>query len=111
MRIVTSARLCSIAAIVIASFASHVPSAQAQCCVVPDIGGTAQVPPPCPGGYQDGQAVRLNGLPPGIPVTGTLSVVNIHNVVEGPGGSLGGTTQSWDAIVVPLRCPARAIPR
>jgi hypothetical protein len=100
MRKATLAWSLSIASIAFAGFTLHAPVAQAQCCVVPDIGGTAQVPPACPGGYDDGQPVNLNGLPPGEPVIGTLSIVNIHNVVEGPGGGLGGTTQSWDAILV-----------
>ncbi len=128
MRMDTLARLFSIVAIVLASFASHVPSAHAQCCVVPDINDTAQVPPPCAGGYQDSKVIPLNGLPPGTPVLGTLSVINPHNVVEGPGGGLGGTTQAWDAVLVlhlvggpgfpydrtfniPVQCTSDAAPR
>ncbi|MEP7028276.1 MAG: hypothetical protein ABI960_06750 [Candidatus Eisenbacteria bacterium] len=102
--------------------------AQSECCLVADIGGTAQVPPACPDGYVDGQSVRLNGLPPGIPITATLSIINIQNVVEGPGGALGGTTQTWDAILrlhlegdptypydrvflIPVSCSSDAAPR
>jgi hypothetical protein len=100
MKLATLIRTVSLTAFVLASLALSAPGARAQCCVVPDVNGTAQVPPACPDGYIDSQAVKLNGLPPGEPVFGTLSIVNIHNVVEGPGGGLGGTSQTWDAILM-----------
>ena len=47
-------------------------------CKVPEIGtGTAEMTPPCPSGWtSEPQAVvSLNGLPPGIPIEGTLRIV------------------------------------
>ena len=128
MKISTLARSLSITVLALATLAMRAPVAHADCCIVPDIGGTAQVPPGCPSGYNDAQAVPLNGLPPGEPVIGTLSIINIHNVVEGPGGGLGGTTQTWLATLVlhlvgqppfvynrtfniPVNCSSDAAPR
>ena len=97
MRTATLARVFSITAIALASFGPRAALAQPPCCVVPDAGGTAAFPPLCPDGYEEQNLFRLNGLPPGEPVIGTLSLTGFHNVVEGPGGPLGGTLQQWDA--------------
>ena len=128
MNLVHLPRSLTLATMAFALLLAGASAAQSDCCLVPDIGGTAQVPPACPAGYVDGQSFRLNGLPPGIPITGKLSILNIQNVVEGPGGGLGGTTQTWDATVrlrlvgdptfpydrvfmIPVSCSSDAAPR
>lgn len=66
-------------------------------CTVPDAGGTAELPASCPDGYESpfGALVALWGLPPGEPVLGRITLLNIVNVGETPGGSLGGTFQKF----------------
>ena len=102
MNLVTFVRSGSMATLLLAGLALGAGDARATavCCVVPDVGGTAAVPPACPSGYQDGQTFSLNGLPPGTPVLGTLSIIQINNGPEVPGGSLGGTAQSNTATLV-----------
>lgn len=69
-------------------------------CDVPDIGGTAELPAPCPTGYAgppNGGCV-LDGLPPGSPLEASLRLDAVTPLTEAPGGSLGGTVQSFKSI-------------
>jgi hypothetical protein len=66
-------------------------------CKAPDIGGTAQIPYSCSDGYVTplGARVAVSGMPSGEPLLGRLALTNITAVAESPGGSLGGTTQTF----------------
>jgi len=70
-------------------------------CDVPDIGGTAAFPTQCPGGYGSAPdaLLMLNGLPPGEPVLGTMTLKNLFTGSEAPGGTLGGDTQTFSGDV------------
>ncbi len=65
-------------------------------CTAPDVGGTAEFPVQCPGGYQSGPnpVLALNGLPPGSPLLARLVLHGLSSV-EAPGGTLDGDTQSF----------------
>lgn len=70
-------------------------------CDVPDIGGTGELPPPCPSGFAgppEGVGA-LNGLPAGSPVQVSLRLDSMTPLTEAAGGSLGGTVQSFKTIV------------
>jgi hypothetical protein len=77
-----------------------VPPALAQsgpCCVVPDNGtGTADHPANCPSGYT-GQMEIVNGLPPGATIDIGAILGSFGNLVQSPGGSLGGMRETWIA--------------
>ena len=66
-------------------------------CKAPDIGGTAQIPYSCSDGYVSGLGARVavNGMPYGEPLLGRIALTNISAVAESPGGSLGGTMQTF----------------
>ena len=102
MRTATPVRLFCAVAVALAFSGPRVALAEPPCCVVPDIGGTAQFPPACSNGYLDLAGFTLGGLPPTTQVVGTLRIYNFYNVIETPGGPLGGTQQQWDAT---LDCP------
>jgi hypothetical protein len=56
--------------------------------------GTVVMPPPCPDGYR-GQLIILNGVVGGhIDVDAQLT--DLTNLIEVPGGILGGTTSTFD---------------
>ncbi len=72
--------------------------AQVYCCVLGDNGnGTVDMPPPCIDGYV-GDMHMVEGLPGGTTIE---LAVNFSDFVgnEVPGGSLGGTTMAYDALL------------
>jgi hypothetical protein len=74
-----------------ASFAQGSP-----CCVLADNGsGTANLPPNCAVGYT-GSGQIVDGMGPGT-IQIAARLVNFFNVVQGPGGGLGGEFQRWNA--------------
>lgn len=77
------------------------PAAQAQhscACELPDIGGTAAFPPPCPDGYRGPWRI-VDGLPAGTTIAINGRIHTITGISEGPGGSLGGTQSSFNALI------------
>ncbi len=69
------------------------------CCVLPDNGGgTATVPPNCPVGYT-GAGQIVNGLPAGSPLLVSARLHSFANVVAVAGGSLGGQSETWTALL------------
>lgn len=100
MRLPTPLFLSLLCAVPLAIMAPSPATAQGTCCVLPDNGtGTADLPPNCPTGY-NGPMNILDGLQP----LGTIQIqarlFNFFNVVQGPGGGLGGTRQTWSASLV-----------
>jgi len=64
-----------------------------ECCLMPDHGGTADLPPLC---TYLGQMQIIDGLPPGTTIQIQTELLPLSLVGSGPGGALGGTTQTWD---------------
>lgn len=78
-------------------------SARAECCIVADNGsGTATLPPMSTGAtcVYVGAMEITNGLPSGSTIQIAASIGNFINVVETAGGALGGTTSSWDGLLM-----------
>jgi hypothetical protein len=100
MRILSAFRVLPIVLTLLALVAAHPASAgTAACCPLPDNGGgTADLPPACAVGYQ-GQMVLLNGLPAGATIDFNSQLGGFFNVVPALGGTLGGTTQGFDAVL------------
>ncbi len=78
------------------------PHVSAGPCVVPNAGGTANIPPVgCE--YTAGADEKMQILPPAIPAGNTITLVptlkDFFNITEVPGGSLGGHVQTYDAII------------
>ncbi|MBI5836871.1 MAG: T9SS type A sorting domain-containing protein [Candidatus Eisenbacteria bacterium] len=71
-------------------------------CYVPDNGAGSPEFLHTNGGYNSRPeaVVMLNGLPPGEPVLGTLSLRNVVIGSSGPGGTLGGETATYTADLV-----------
>lgn len=87
-------------AVVLCTISASAALAQEPCpCQLPDVGtGTVEMPPACTEGYQ-GLLLIDDGIPGGS--------INLHsewgmffNVVEVPGGGLGGTQSQFDGIIV-----------
>lgn len=75
--------------------------AAAECCIVADNGaGTATLPPMTTGAtcVYLGTSAIIDGLPAGSSIQMSVSIGNFINVVESPGGGLGGTISSWDGL-------------
>lgn len=67
------------------------------CCQLPDNGaGTVTMPPDCLDGYQ-GPMQIIDGLPPGSPLQVAATLHGFTSVVEGPGGTMGGTAATFGA--------------
>jgi hypothetical protein len=76
-------------------------AALAECCVVADNGfGTATLPPLTTGAtcLYLGTMEITNGLPGGTTIQIAASIGYFFNVVETPGGALGGTSSSFDGL-------------
>lgn len=71
----------------------------AECCVVPDVNGTA-VMPPTAGCLYLGTTEIVDGLPLGSTIQINASFGNFSSVVELPGGILGGTFSNYDAVLL-----------
>jgi hypothetical protein len=68
------------------------------CCVAPDNGtGTVDLPPDCPYDHVDMPMIIVDGLPPGDTLELTGPLTDFYNVVNTPGGSLGGEICTFDA--------------
>ena len=68
-------------------------------CVAAENGnGTADLIPPCQIGYL-GYVQIVDGLPAGATIDSYAELSQFSNVVEVPGGALGGHTQTWDAVL------------
>jgi hypothetical protein len=71
-------------------------------CILPNVGGTADIPPiGCE--YVPPAGDKMQILPPAIPAGNTIDIVPtlkaFFNTTEVPGGSLGGHVQTYDAII------------
>lgn len=106
-------------------------AAFATVCIVPDSGGTAQLPPICPGGYKSPDDVHMiiNGLPPGTTIIVDASHAKFGLTSSGPGGSLGGEFEQFSSffqaqmngtgslagfnrfVNIPLNCETHIAPR
>ena len=75
-------------------------TAQQPCpCVAPNVGGTSVlIPTTCTVGYLGFMNI-INGLPVGTTIDMNAELKSFANVVEVPGGSLGGHIQTWDAVL------------
>jgi hypothetical protein len=75
--------------------------AQLPCpCELPDNGsGTITMPPGCPEGYE-GQMEISSGLPANNLLSINARLSNFQNVAEVPGGNLGGTVSTFDALLM-----------
>ncbi len=75
----------------------------APCCVVPDNGGgTADHPASCPNGYS-GLMQIVDGLPVGTTVQIPANIGSpggFINLVQTPGGALGGMSESWQSAIL-----------
>lgn len=73
----------------------------AECCLVADNGfGTATLPPLTTGAtcVYLGPMEIIDGLPAGTTIQIAASIGNFFNVVETPGGALGGTSSAYDGL-------------
>lgn len=87
----TRQALALLSLLLLASTASATP------CVLPDNGGgTVNLPPECPDGYQGFMQI-VDGLPPGSTLDIDATLTNFANIARLPGGSLGGEVQQFDA--------------
>lgn len=68
-------------------------------CIVPDAGGTAQLPPQCSTGYLSPQQVHMivNGLPPGTTIIADFTHRDFGITNSGPGGGLGGEFEQFNS--------------
>jgi hypothetical protein len=101
MRFATRSFFCALALIALGLHAGPRDLfAQEPCCVVPDNGGgTADHPPSCSIGYT-GHCEIVDGLAPGSTVQIPSNLGSFTGLVQGPGGALGGNTESWQATIV-----------
>jgi hypothetical protein len=86
----------------VAAFAMTRDAGAQPCCTRPDSAGTAQHPPSCPTGYI-GHLEIVDGLDPGstIQIPATLGTPGgFTSLVVTPGGTLGGTQESWQTFMV-----------
>jgi len=79
--------------------------AQAEICIVPDAGGTADLPPAgpdCTTGYVSPTDFHMivDGLPAGTTIEVDASHERFLNPVVGPGGNLGGEVEIFDSDLV-----------
>lgn len=86
----------------IAAVTGFSPHASAGPCVVPNVGGTAVLPPAgCEYVAAAGGIMQI--LPPAIPAGNTIDIDPIYtdffNISDAPGGGLGGNIQTYDAII------------
>jgi hypothetical protein len=66
-------------------------------CQLPDNGlGTVTIPPDCPEGFK-GPMQIVDGLPPGTTLEIDAVLTDFANIVEAPGGTLGGMTHLFEA--------------
>jgi len=73
-------------------------TAFADCCEAPDNGtGTVTFPPDCPYGHPSEPMVLTVGLPPGTTIIFDGPLTDFYNVVNTPGGTLGGEVCTFDA--------------
>lgn len=69
----------------------------AAACSVPDNGGgTIDLPPACPDGWE-GPMTIIDGLPAGATISVLAALKDFSAMSEGPGGSLGGNVQDFSA--------------
>lgn len=76
---------------------------QAQVCIVPDDGGTADLPPQCfPDGYATPNDVHmvLDGLPPGTTIELDANHQEFGQITTMPGGNLGGEVEQFQSILL-----------
>lgn len=71
----------------------------AECCVVPDVNGTAVMPPQA-GCLYLGTTEIVDGMPSGSTIQINASFGNFSGVTEVPGGILGGTVSNYDAVLL-----------
>jgi hypothetical protein len=70
----------------------------AQCCSAPDNGGgTVDFPADCPYDHPDEPMMIISGVPPGTAIELAGPLTDFTNVVNTPGGSLGGERCTLDA--------------
>jgi hypothetical protein len=70
------------------------------CCEAPDNGtGTIDFPPDCPYDSETEPMMILDGLPPGTTIEMWGPITDFTNVVNTPGGSLGGEICTFDAVI------------
>jgi hypothetical protein len=76
---------------------AHDVAAQGGCCVVPDAGGTADLPPlNC--AYR-GVMHIIDGLPVGSTIVIDTEIIPLTLHSAGAGGGLGGTAQVWSGVI------------
>lgn len=96
----TRSLLCAVSLIALVAGPGDLSAQTGPCCVVPDNGsGTADHPPSCPTGYV-GHLEIVDGLPPGTTVQSPSTLGSFFNLVQSPGGALGGMSETWQATIV-----------
>ncbi|RIK66616.1 MAG: hypothetical protein DCC66_13005 [Planctomycetota bacterium] len=87
------------AAVLAAALIATPAAVHAVICIVPDVGGTAQLPPQCVAGYLSPQQVHMivNGLPPGTTIIADFTHREFGITNSGPGGGLGGEFEQFNS--------------
>ncbi len=82
----------------VAATTAWVPSARAEFCVVPNAGGTAELPPVnCEYILPEESLTIVDGLPAGTTIEIDAVLKDFFGVVAGAGGTLGGERETYDA--------------
>lgn len=89
----------AMAAVLAAALIATPAAVHAVICIVPDAGGTAQLPPQCFTGYLSPQQVHMivNGLPPGTTIIADFTHRDFGITNSGPGGGLGGEFEQFNS--------------
>jgi hypothetical protein len=100
MRFATRSLLCALSLVALCAAPGNLLAQIGPCCEVLDNGGgTADHPPTCPVGYT-GHTQIIDGLPPGTTLQIPSNLATFTGLVQSPGGTLGGMSETWQAIIV-----------
>jgi hypothetical protein len=96
----TRALLLTTAITLISAFVTS--SALATICIVPNVGGTAELPPTCPDGYLSPDEVHeiIDGLPPGTTIEVGIEHGDFGLISTTPGGTLGGEVEIFNSYLL-----------
>ena len=101
----TKARPMLLTLLMTVLFVSTAVSSGSAACIAPNVGGTAGLPPTAAGcEYLPAPGQLMHILPPALPAGVGINIDPVlfgppWNITEAPGGSLGGHTQTYDAVL------------
>ncbi|MCA9233144.1 MAG: PEP-CTERM sorting domain-containing protein [Planctomycetales bacterium] len=101
----TKARPMLLTLLMTVLFVSTAVSSGSAACIAPNVGGTAGLPPSAAGcEYLPAPGQLMHILPPALPAGVGINIDPVlfgppWNITEAPGGSLGGHTQTYDAVL------------